>query len=381
MNIAILIPSLGGGGAERVAQRIGDYYISKEENVFYFLGDFNIKQAYAIKGKIINTKIKPIDLSNNYGMMFTIYNIFRNALFLRKLKKKYHIDVSISFMEDFNYLNVISRADDRVIVRVCTVLSERSDLSGLLYQRKWIKRIYSRADKVVVMSNFGFHEMRDIYEIPEKKLAIIPNPISLPAVQYDEEVNWNYGTCPVIFVGRLDPVKQPDRILRAFRFVAERNSEARLLMVGKGRLVGYLKSLCRRYNLENRVVFTGFKKDTTYLLKKAKVFVMASKVEGFPNAMIEAMSFGVPVVAVNSPGGIADILKDGEYGILTPPMPKEKIDINAPLTDGEIAMGKAILSVLEDKALYGELQKKSLMRSKDFETNKIMKLWNEIIED
>lgn len=380
MNIAILLPSLSGGGAERVAQRIGDYYTERGERVFYFVGDFGLAQDYEVKGNVVNTKITELDISSKYGRLWTVVGLFRSAFSLYRLKKKYRINVSISFMEIFNYLNVLSRADDKVILRVCTILSERPELSGWMYRRKWIEKIYSRADKIVVMSTFGFHEMRDIYGIPEKNLAVIPNPISLSNTKQDEELRWEYGPCPVLFVGRLDPVKQPDRILRSFRYVAERVPEAELFMIGKGPLDTYLKSLCRKYGLEKRVVFTGFRKDIEMFQKKAKVFVMASKVEGFPNAMIEAMAFGVPIVATDSPGGIHDILGGGEYGIITPPLPREKVVPSSSLIKEEIALGEAILSILKDKELYRKLRDKSMRRVREYEIGKIMGLWDKIIK-
>jgi len=380
MNIAILISSLSGGGAERVAQRIGDYYADRGENVFYFVGDFVLKQDYEVKGKIINTGITELYVTSKYGVLWRRFCFVRNAFRLYRLKKKYRIDVTISFMEMFNHLNALSRADDKVILRVCTVLSERPELTDWIYERERIKRNYSRADKVVAISSYGFRELRDIYEIPEKKLAVVYNSVPLPSADYDNNISWNYGNCPIVFMGRLEYIKQPDRIIRAFRFVAERNSKAELFMIGKGPLDSFLKALCRKYGLENRVIFTGFKKDTEIFLRKAKVFVMASKVEGFGNVIIEAMSYGVPIVATNSPGGISDILQNGEYGILTPQMPREKTDVNAPLSEEEIALGEATLSILDDDKKYEEYHKRSLMRARDFETDKIMTLWDKIIK-
>lgn len=72
MNIAILIQTLGGGGAERVAQIIGDYYVEQGHNVYYFLGDTDIKQVYPVKGQIVNTGIKSCG-SNNFLEMPRFY--------------------------------------------------------------------------------------------------------------------------------------------------------------------------------------------------------------------------------------------------------------------------------------------------------------------
>ena len=98
MNIAILIQELEGGGAERVASLIGNYYIEQGQNVYYFISKNSKKCAYEVKGEIIRTEI----VANQNRVMA----LFEAAFIMRKYKKSYKIDVSISFMEEFNYINV-----------------------------------------------------------------------------------------------------------------------------------------------------------------------------------------------------------------------------------------------------------------------------------
>lgn len=381
MNIALLIPSLGGGGAERVAQQIGSYYTYKGNRVYYFLGRFHIKKDYDVEGEVIDTGIGPLDVSSQYGKLFSLINAVKSILRMRELKKKYHIDVSISFMEDFNYLNILSRINDKVIVRVCTILSECEELSGqFLYKKNWIRRVYSRADNVVVMSRFAYRDMRDIYGISENRITVIPNSVALEHRNEGTDDEWKHGKQVIVTIGRLSPEKQQDRLIRAFRIVAEHNSEARLLIVGKGPLAHYLQGLCKIYGLEDRVIFTGFTKYPAYYLRHAKVFVMTSKIEGFSNVTIEAMACGVPVVAADAPGGIQDIVAGGKYGILTAALPRGKVNLNAPPIEEERELGEAILKVLENKKVYEALHQCSLLRAKDYELEKVIVLWNQLIE-
>ena len=136
MNIAILIPELGGGGAERVAQILGDYYVGQGEKVFYFLQDLNIKQDYPVKGQVIKTRIRSCMEEKNISDIQRMMRLISSSLQMRRLKKQYHIDVAISFMEEFNYINILSRRRERVIVRICTILSDRKELSGFCMRRK-----------------------------------------------------------------------------------------------------------------------------------------------------------------------------------------------------------------------------------------------------
>ena len=152
MNIAILIPELGGGGAERVAQILGDYYVDRGEKVFYFLQDLNIRQDYPVKGQIIKTRIRSCMEENDVSDIQRMMRLIRSSLQMRRLKRQYHIDAAISFMEEFNYINVLSKGREKVIARVCTILSTRKELNGFLYKKGIVRFFYSRADRVVVMS-------------------------------------------------------------------------------------------------------------------------------------------------------------------------------------------------------------------------------------
>lgn len=196
MNIAILIPELGGGGAERVATIIGNYFSEKGENVYYFIGDYKVKQLRPVKGIVIQTGVKRLTGNPLKEMVKLLLAASR----IRNLKKQYDIDISISFMEYFNFLNVLSRTKDRVFVRVCTILSKRDDLPDtIIYSKKMINWLYNRADKVVVMTKFAENEMAEEYGVKRKKICIIPNPIA-PDYTEDGSEEWIYGDKAVICV-------------------------------------------------------------------------------------------------------------------------------------------------------------------------------------
>ena len=217
MNIGIFIPELGGGGAERVAQILGNYYVSQGNKVYYFLADMDTEQDYPVEGEIIRTSIKSC-LYNTSNNIQRLWKLFQASFKMRALKSQYKIEVAISFMEEFNYLNILSKGNEKVIVRICTILSPRQDLGGLLYKKEIVHFFYSKADKVIVMSQYAVKDMKDYYKIPFKKIIKIPNPtVDLP-IQKDKEA-WTFGDKVVLCVGRLEPVKQQERIIRAFSIV------------------------------------------------------------------------------------------------------------------------------------------------------------------
>lgn len=381
MNIAILIPELGGGGAERVATIIGNYFSEKGENVYYFIGDYKIKQLRPVKGTVVQTGIKRLTGDPFKEMI----KLMLAASKIRKLKKQYDIDISISFMEYFNFLNILSRTKDRVFVRVCTILSKRDDLpKTIIYSKRMINFLYNRADEVVVMTKFAENEMVEEYGVKREKICIIPNPIAADYTE-DGSEEWIYGDKVVICVGRPDYIKQYHVAIRAFSKVVKKIPDAKLIIIGQGRENKKLQELVSILNLDGKVFLPGFRENVMWYLKRSKVFLMTSKVEGFPNSMIEAMSAGVPVVSIDSFGAPAEILggKNGvteigycPYGILTPNVLNAKIDA-LDLLEEEEMLGEALTRLLLNPEMLKKYSEAAKKRAKEYEIERIMGVWGE----
>lgn len=263
MNIAILIQELEGGGAERVASLIGNYYIEQGQNVYYFISKNSKKCAYEVKGEIIRTEI----VANQNRVMA----LFEAAFIMRKYKKSYKIDVSISFMEEFNYINVLSRGRDTIITRICTILSQREELrkTCFLYNKNLIRFFYNHADKVIVMTDYAKKEMEHLYGIKRKKLIKIPNPISALKMQ-ENTAEWIYGPNTVICVGRLENVKQHHIAIRAFSTVIQKIPDAQMIILGRGPNKSKLNSLIKNLHLEKPHISIGFSKKCFLLFTECK---------------------------------------------------------------------------------------------------------------
>lgn len=380
MNIAILIPGLEGGGAERVASLIGNYYIEQGHNVYYFISKNSKRCAYEVKGKIIRTEI----VANQNRIM----SLFKAAFIMRKYKIKYDIDVSISFMEEFNYINILSRIGDKIIISTHTTLSQRPELreQSLLYDKKTIHFFYNHADKLVVMNDYAKKDMEHIYKVKKRKLIKIPNPIS-SLKKSTSRTEWIYGSNVVICIGRLIGVKQHNVAIRAFSTVVKEKPDAKMIILGEGPDKNKLNILIKKLNLENNVFLLGFQKDIFYFLQNAKVFLMTSYTEGFPCSMVEAMSAGIPVISTNSPGGQKEILKPfdkianiqyGAYGIITPYI-KNNYMAKEPITHEEQMLGQAITEMLLNDTLREKYAKAALKRAQMYNTERIMAIWNKII--
>lgn len=393
MNIAILIPELGGGGAERVAQIVGDYYVEHGNKVMYFLQNTSIKQDYPVKGKVIKTKIQSCLAENGLTDMQRMLRLIGSSLQMRRLKRKYEIDVAISFMEEFNYINILSKGREKVIVRVCNTLSVFEELypENFLYKRRVLRFFYPKADAVIVLGHKALEEMKNRYRVPSRKIVRIPNMSVREIMPKQESRCWDYGQKAVVCVGRLHFQKQYERIIRAFSYTYTSEPEAKLIILGQGEQLKYLKRLCEKLEIKENVLFVGFTDNVTYYLKNARVFVMASKVEGFPNSMVEAMGCGSPIITTDSPGACGEIVGKPEnidrvdkmllckYGILTPNMPNEKVRVDMPLTEEEKILGEAIRKVLVEDETYEKYKRQSLKRAQMYSLDKVIKKWNHLV--
>lgn len=385
MNIAILIPSLSMGGAERAAAFVGNYYHDRGHKVYYFLLANCGRPFFDVKGEIVKSHVFFSVFTQN--RLENIREMLFAAKTFRRLKRQYHIDTAISFMEACNYINVCSKGKEKVFVSVRTVLSERTDGADFLRDKRLVRSLYKRADRIIAVSDYVKKDLFQKYEIPVEKIAAIPN-ISVRREQIRKEtIPWEYGDQAIICVGRLDPVKQQERAIRAFSYVYEKRPDARLVLVGDGRRKGHLKAVCKNWGLEKSVVFAGASTDVGYFFQHARVFVMSSRVEGFPNVMVEAMAYGVPVITTDSPGGCGEIvgkkkspdeIQYCEYGILTPHM-EGKITEQAELEREEKLLGTAMLRLLKDDKLYEEYSGKARKRAKDYSEENVMMLWNKVL--
>ena len=372
------------GGAERAAIQVGNYYHDRGDKVYYFLFANCGQIFFQAKGKIVKTHVFYPFLSKKYTE--NVREMLFAAKTYKKLKQENQIDIAISFMEACNYINVCSKGKEKVFVSVRTVLSERTECSGFLFDKKWIRRLYRRADKVIAVSEYVKNDLIGKYKIPDKKIVAIPN-VSVCHGPLRKHMNpWDYGDKAVVCVGRLDPVKQHERIIRAFSYVYKKQPEAKLIIVGDGKQKSYLNAVRREMGIENGVVFAGAATDVGYYLQYARVFVMTSRVEGFPNAMVEAMAYGVPVITTDSPGGCGEIvgkerssdeIQYCEYGILTPRL-EGKVSEQKQLSKEEEVLGLGILKLLEDNALYREYSEKAKKRAGDYSEERIMALWDAI---
>ena len=188
--------------------------------------------------------------------------------------------------------------------------------------RRLMRLAYKRASSIISNSELTRDDLVAYGVIEKGDSRVIPNPV-LPG-DFDllvrEDANHPWLNDPnikvVLSVGRLYPQKNQRLLIQAFRIVARRQEQARLLILGEGPERGRLEEQISACGLEGRVELHHFVQNPFPYYAKAGVFVLTSDYEGFGNVLVEALSVGTPVVCSDCPGGPRAILAGGKYGRL-----------------------------------------------------------------
>ena len=242
--------------------------------------------------------------------------------------KQHSVDALLAAQPRVNVLAVIARWLARSPVRL--IVGEHSDLGQILkyetgekIRSHLVRFFYPYADQVLAVSQGVANSLVRFAGIKPHHIRVIYNPLDLSALDAksaDSSVHpWLLdATIPVILaVGRLHFAKDYPTLIEAFTLLSQRR-ELRLIILGDGEERAHLERLIADENLGECIALPGFVENPYASMRRANVYVLSSIFEGFPNALLEALGCGVPVVSSDCQSGPAEILAGGEYGALTP---------------------------------------------------------------
>jgi glycosyltransferase involved in cell wall biosynthesis len=224
---------------------------------------------------------------------------------------------------------------------VRVVVSERINPWSHRERRFWAALralTYHRADVIVTQTNDAACWFRRRF--PARSIVVIPNPA--PAESSPEGVSMLLPRPYVLAAGRLERQKGHDLLIRAFASMAREHAHLQLAIAGEGSQAQYLSDLSKELQLGDRVVFLGRVRDLAAVMRGAEAFVLASRYEGFPNVLLEALASKLPIVATDCPGGPREILQNGEFGLLVP-------------CDDSVALADALARLITDRDLRTRL--------------------------
>lgn len=353
MKIDFYISSLSGGGAEHVLTNLASDFANKSHDVC--IASYEKRPQFYV----VNQKVKINKYDNN--KKGKIKGLIADFFATRKQLKERKADVAISFLSRCNLMLILAGLFSKTKIIVC-------DRNNLL--RKYPKYVfkascflYRFADAVCVQTN----EIKAFYpEYLQKKMYVLENPLDFDEMQKQCEGDIIEKENTILSVGRLEKQKDFVTLIKAFSEIAGKYPEWSLKIFGKGNRRDELEGLIKELNLENRAFLCGVTNKPFLEMKKAKVFVLSSFYEGFPNVLCEAMHAGSACVATSCECGPGDLINDGENGYL--------VEV------GNIQSMKEKMEYLinndETRKLFGENAKKSVER---LELSAICEEWMKMI--
>lgn len=198
------------------------------------------------------------------------------------------------------------------------------------------------------------------------KLAFVPNPIVRHETGTDTLRLSSFKAPVILIVANLNRRKGHDVLLQAFARLSPELSNWRLAIVGEGEQEKTLREQVKALGIAERVDWYGQVANPFVFYRAASIFVLPSRSEGMPNALMEAMSYGLPVIVSNASPGPLDLVKDGESGLVVP-------------VDDPVALAKAIELLGNSAALRKRLGHAGRKRVSEYDLSKVMPIWERII--
>ncbi|MBS9404045.1 glycosyltransferase [Halomonas sp. TRM85114] len=315
--ITLFIPSLNGGGAERVFVNLANEFSRLTDHPVHLVlargvGDGCYRRDVSGSVRIIE-----------FGKSRTIKSLPSLVNYI----KEENPQAILSTMSEANIVALLARMFSgkacRLVIREANVFRPRQETGGnRLHQAihaLFMKVLYPRADATVIIAKDILDSLEaNGIRVCENRLYI-GNPVKItgdaapdPAIPASLS-----GVRYICAMGRLSEQKGFDVLIEAFALM--KDDSLHLVIMGDGPLKDALMEQARRYEVAQRVHFTGFMASPKALIRHAEIFVSSSRWEGFPNALMEALSVGTPIVASACPGASGLILENGKHGLLVEP--------------------------------------------------------------
>ncbi len=303
MKIFLVIPTLKQGGAERVMSELANSFANSDNLQVHLVLLAKANDFYTLHENIIVHRLQFC----GYNTIAKLISEFRTLIKLRKLIKKEKPVAILSFMEKYNILSIVAAMG----LNIPVIVSDRSNplkkipktisflrkhtyryAAGIIAQTKMAERIISKRTK-------------------NKNVTVIHNParrITNNTFFSKEKI--------ILNVGRLVPEKGQQYLIDMMMLCD--NPDWQLVIAGDGPLKTELLKMINKKGLANRITLLGGVANVDEWLHKSSIFVFSSISEGFPNALVEAMAAGLPVVSFDCNAGPRDLINNGLNGFLVP---------------------------------------------------------------
>ena len=362
MKLLFFIASLQCGGAERVSATLCNRWAETGWDVTIATFDDGSDPPFFP----LSPRVRHVTLDlkrRSTGIAYSIANNLRRIPKLRRFVARERPDRIVSFIDGTNVLVLIAAKGTGIPV----VVSERIDPSQhpIPAPWRWLRRItYPWARAIVLQTRSAAAHWPASWA---RRIEVVPNPVPrLAPGPAASTVESSGRPCLIVGMGRLEPQKGFDLLIRAFARIASVRPDWTLRILGDGPERAALKREARESGVAERIHLTGREADAAGVLRRADLFVLSSRYEGFPNALCEAMACGLPVVSFDCPSGPAEIIRDGVDGLL---VPREDVP----------ALASAIARLIDDPPLRRALAQRAAEVSDRFSVETIAARWDAIL--
>lgn len=341
-------------------------YFKSPSNSFFNFDDkikirhLNIYDTKGLKRKTYYEKLKYKYIKHNWNKKF------KKQVESLVYKEKFDVCVSLCTGYDISFLPKLKDSSLKIAEFHFSFFIYQRTLSNsnglnrirVKYLFKSLIKNISRFDKFIVLTK----EDSAIWKKYLDNVDVIYNPVTIPVTTPP-----NYKNKIAIAVGRLTPQKGFDYLIDAWKIVNENYSDWKLYIIGEGELKKELGKQISKNKLNNTITIKPYEKDISNIFAKSSLFVLSSRYEGMPLSLIEAMSFGLPVVSFRCACGPSELIEEGISGYLVKPFDtKELAKSIMKLTGSEI-----------DRIKFGNCAKK---KREKLSLDKIMTQWEQLFK-
>jgi glycosyltransferase involved in cell wall biosynthesis len=369
LKLSFVLPSLHGGGAERVAVSVMNALdpLSFDRELYLFRRE----------GPYLNEVSRAVRIVAGTGT--TRVGHYRA---LRRHLRDAAPDVVVSFLSYFTVFAAVQRAGRgaRFVINQGTPVTAFLDDADYRWRRPvWrqtfaaaARRVYPAADAIVATSEGVQADLVEMFGVSPDRVTVVHNPVDLDlvAARAEEPVDGTeFDQRPrpaIVAAGRLAEAKNHPLLVGAIAALRNEGLDVDAYILGTGPQAGLVRAAVGAAHLEDRVHLLGFQENPWKYFKRAAVFVLTSRYEGFGNVLIEAMACGAPVVATASPG-TREIIRSGHNGLL--------VEEHEPA-----AVAAAIRRVLTDRALAERLRACAIESVRAYDVNAVARQYASLFQ-
>lgn len=306
--------SLGGGAEKILSDIVNNLDAEKYEITILPYADYHVKTETTVDRITILPGIVDMKAEKKLSkyIKFVLVHIFPEILRKKYINGKYDVEISFNFQIPSFLVKETSK-----VKAIEWNHGDIYELQNKRFQRLLQKRSYSRATKIIAISQNTEKSIKDLFPQYSSKIKLLYNGININRIleMAEESVSIKLVDPAIVFLGRLEENKNPIALLEVIKELKKRKKLVNLYYLGQGELEKEIKEKANEWGIEERVFMLGYQQNPYPIIKQSRAVCMLSKSEGFPTVFTEGMVLGKPFITSNV-GGALELSNTGKCGVI-----------------------------------------------------------------